>query len=486
LTLYKYILMIILSFCINDNIIHADPNMVPYILDGKFVLYFPSIKNIAPTWEILIKKMSGPEYERIISKIHIQIKEKMSRNILNPKEAELMGLDSKGGVAYVHLKDNLGYIVFTIKNKKLLQYTLDNLLEPIPYRIEGNYIILSASDEILDYYEFKGLHNIKKFKQATEILKFNWQQNFIWLESDYFIDQGLLPFDGSIIPQGDRVAGIFQVNNERITLNLYTLYSNPEIKDIIKYIIPSKKIQRLSFLDYEVDIPAIVGQTYLNIPMFIKSLNYIDRIDALSINKLIDHLNSIGINLKDDLFPYIQGKVSYLIREYNILENILDFTISMELNNSQAVKDFLLSIVRMNRTKKIPIKYKTLFTQEFFGWNILGQIIWTGVVEGNLLITSSEAALITLVHNIYEDKRGMLNKLPALFKRSIINQVVGGQIYISSPQYIQNIKPLYNLFPFEFNVALHSVEWDFSFIQKKDNIGRQDVIRLFFLDGIKK
>lgn len=473
--------IIVLIICWSGVInIYADAGIAPYIVDGKLAIYFPSIKNIAPTWKIIIQKTSGAEANSIISKIQKQIRLKMSKNILDAKEAASIGLDPNGGVAYVHLKKNLGYIVFTVKNERLLRYTLDNLVNPIPYRIENKYIIFSGSDEIMEYYQFKGLKSTEEFQKAAEVLKFNWKQNFFWMDSDYFLTQNLLPCDGAMVPQGDKLAGIFQVNQAGITLNLYTLYGDPEVNEMIKKIIKIKKVQKLSFLDYEVDIPAIVGQMYLSLPDFINSLKLIDKMDIIQFNKLFTDLQASGIDIRRDLFPYIQGKTSYLIRKYDPLNHILDFTLSMELNNSIAVKEFLLSIVRKNYNKKPATKYRTLFTQEFFGWEISGQELWMGVVEGNLLISSSEHSLMTLVQNIYEDKRGMLEKLPPIFKRSIENQLVGGQSFISSSQYIQNIKPIYHLLPFDFKASVYSIEWDFSFIQKKNNIGRQDIIRLKF------
>ena len=445
------------------------------------MIYHPSITEATATWSALLKKMNGIEYENILAQVQFKIRDKMSVNVLNPFEAESIGIDASKPVAYVHLRPKVGYAVFTIKNKALVQNTLDRLETPIPYRIEGDFIIFSSSLEVLEYTEFKGLAYTEEFQKITDMIKFDWSKNLLWMDSSYFQDKQIADDTTFTIPQGDRIAGIFEVKDNQLVIDMYTLYDDPQINKQLKNSRKVAPVQKLTLLDYGFGSPAIVGQMYVNVESFLQMISAIDSSDYLDVERLEKDMVSLGINMKTQFYPYLKGRLSYSLREYNPEKNTINVLASIEMSNKVKVVDNLKEIVRESVEKGMKIEYRDYFTQQFYGW-VLGDVtLWIGTVEDHLIVATDEATLFQLIQNIYNAKDGFLRKLPPSFSRLINNGVVGGQFYLQNPSFIQNIKLLDNFFPFSFWVSVKSVAWDFYLIDKGNYVGRRDIVNIEFV-----
>lgn len=84
-----------------------------------------------------------------------------------------------------------------------------------------------------------------------------------------------------------------------------------------------------------------------------------------------------------------------------------------------------------------------------------------------------------LVHNIYENKKGFLSQVPPAFQR-ISKTIYGGRFYINATQVLQTVRSPFFLLPYDFMVALESVEWYFYLKEVDEKIGRHDSISINF------
>lgn len=473
---------VIVGFMSSPQVCYAKERIAPYILDGSLVIYFPNIFKATATWREIFLKTSGIESTNILASLQFRIKERMSVNILDPQETTRLGIDPNGGLAYVHLRSGVGYSVFTVKNEILLRGILDRLEDPIPYRIEGQFVIFSSSIEVLEYYDFKGMSQLEDFKRMTDVVQFNWTQNLLWMDSSYFQDKGLFRTSVLTLPQGDRIAGTFNVFEQQMSFDLYTFYDEPQIQKDLKKSMATSPVQKLTLLDFEYGEPAIIGQTYVDIPSFWDMLLAIDGLDDLDIRQLQDDLLAIGVDLQKDLFPHLKGIFSYTIREYDPFQNKLNMMMSSGVINATILREKLNKIAQEHFAKGMKVSYKNVFTQQFYGWQFNDMTVWMGVVENNLIISTDEDTLLTLVQNIYEANGGFLNTLPPSFRRLNRRGIVGGQMYIRNPSFIQNISFVENLSPYVLLTAIKSMEWDFYLLDREGTVGRRDIIMFNFIN----
>lgn len=456
----------------------ANPAIAPYVLDGEFALFVPVLKTGSGDLLQLIKKFTGAEYEKSISLLRARLRDRLGVSILNPHEAASIGIDADGAVAYVHLAPKKGYMVFTIKNKSLLTSYLDRLPIPMPYRIEGNFIIFSASPEILEFYRFKGLQNTSEFKQIAKALSFRWDQNFVWMTADYLNERKSF-LKSYTFPEGDRIGGIFSINYDNITLDLYTVYKDPQVQSALRKSMVPYKTQKINFLDYEEGTAALIGQTYVDLSAFTDAIIAIDKADELGLKNLLNKFEQAGINLKDDFFRYIGGRNSYIVRTFDIQTKDINATFISPVIRQDKVEQFFINIVNLARKNGKKIKGKSLFTRNFYGWDTGDFVVWFGLAEGHAIITTSEDSLNKLVHNIYENKKGFLSQVPLAFQR-ISKAIYGGRFYINTTQVLQTVRSPFFPLPYDFMVALESVEWYFYLEEVDAKIGRHDSIAINF------
>ncbi|SFB68018.1 hypothetical protein SAMN02745150_00134 [Brevinema andersonii] len=456
----------------------ANPEIAPYVLDGELALFVPVLKTGSGDLLQLIKKFTGAEYEKSISLLRARLRDRLGVSILNPHGAASIGIDENGAVAYVHLAPKKGYMIFTIKNKNLLTSYLDRLPVPMPYRIEGNFIIFSASPEILEFYRFKGLQNTSEFKQIAKALSFRWDQNFVWMTANYLNERKsslkLHPF-----PEGDRIGGIFSINYDDITLDLYTVYKDPQVQSALRKSMVPYKTQRINFLDYEDGTAALIGQTYLDTSAFIDAIGAIDKADELGVKNLLNKFEQAGINLKDGFFRYMGGRNSYIVRAFDIQTKNIDVTLISPVVSQDKVEQFFVNTVNLAHKNGKKIKGKSLFTRNFYGWDTGDFVVWFGLAEGHAIITTSEDSLNKLVHNIYENRKGFLSQVPPAFQR-ISKTIYGGRFYINAAQVLQTVRSPFFPLPYDFMVALESIEWYFYLEEVDAKIGRHDSISINF------
>ncbi|MGL4387931.1 MAG: hypothetical protein ACRCTJ_00865 [Brevinema sp.] len=473
---------IILMIFFSPIFIFADKGIAPYVLDGSLLIYFPSIKQTSSSFRILTQKMFGAEYQSSLSKLQLRIKEHVSVNILDPLEAPLIGLDPEGAVAYVHLKNNKGYSVFTIKNKNLLTQRLNSLSHRVYYKIvEDKYVIFSSSLEVLEYEKFKGVGITVAFQRIAKAVDFNWDQKFVWATSEYFSERHIDGIDRSFIPQGDFVGGVFDITEKNIMFNLYTIYQNKLISDIFKKSMDVAAFDSMSFLDFESGIPAIVGHLYLDIDQFVQGLQQIDIADEFTLTKLLMDFKAIGLDLHSNLFPYLSGRLSYVVRHFDLVNKKINATLTAQIKNKDMVRQFLMNFVRSLSAKGVKVEEKTLFTQSMFGFSFGSYKLWLGIVENHFVFSTDEASVIKLIQNVYNAKKGFLTKELFSFTDFLRKKRVGGQTRIVISQFLNNIPVYQGIFPFFFISTINDIWWTYSFNDEGEELGRRDTIILNFI-----
>ena len=472
--------LVVLFVFVCATSIFPNAGIAPYILDGSLVIYFPNIKEATDTWRLILNKVNSAEYVNVLSRFKFQIEEKMVVNIFEKKGAESLGIDYDKGLAYVHLKKDIGYAVFTIKNKILLTTMLDNLPTPIPYRIENNYVIFSGTEEILDYYEFQGLQKLEEYKKIAKNLKLDWNKNLLWIDSDYLKDK--IPNPSSFVRMGNKIAGTFNFNKNNLIFDLFSFYDDPKINQELVNSTKVKTVQKMTLLDFESGTPGIVGQTYVDLKSFLQMLQEIDKADDLSIKSIINNLKNNNIDIQTQILPYLKGRFSYIIRSFDIKNNQLNFSLSAEIYNKKILSENLKNIVRAAKVKGATIIYKNIFTQQFYGWKLNDITLWVGIIEDHLIVSSDEASLYRLVENVYQAKSGFLNTLPLSFRRFINNRLIGGQMILQNPSFIKNFNTIDSLLQNQLLMSLKKLDWSFYLINENNNIGRRDIIILNFYE----
>ena len=459
----------------------SNEGMAPYILDGSLVIYFPNIKKATDTWRFLLSKTEGAEYSNTLARLRFKVQERMLVNVFEKEGAEALGIDYDKGIAYVHLKKDVGYAVMTIKNKTVLKMVLDGLQTPIPYRIEENYVIFSGTKEILEYYNFQGLEKLEEYQKVVNNLNIDWNKNLVWMDSSYIKDKTPLSSNPSFLTMGDRLAGTFNVSGNDMTLDLFSFYDDPKINQELINSTKVKAIQKMTLLDFESGTPGIVGQTYVDLNSFLKMLQEIDRADYLSIKSIIKDLKDSGVDIQEKIIPYLKGRFSYIIRAFNLEKKMLNFTTSFEISNKVVLSDNIKKIIRIIQSKGAKIVYKNMFTQQFYGWEFNDITLWIGIVEDHLIISSDEASLTILVENIYQSRSGFLKTLPVSFRRFINNKSIGGQTILQNPAFIKDFNIVDLAVENQLLMSLKRIDWSFYLINKKYNVGRRDIIILNFL-----
>lgn len=456
----------------------ADEGMAKYLIDGRFVIYAVSVEEVSRTARALFTKFQGPaEGAKSLGVWQNALRGRMGVNVLDPAEAQTIGIDPRGSVSYVHLGEGKGYLIFTIRNKDQLTYTLDKLPKPPSYRIlEDRYALFSITPEILDYTNFQGLPASPEFQTIAKALSFNWMQNFVWVTGAYLREKSTVNPGQYVFPDGDRVGIVFNVDNEKATMDAYTVYKDPAVKDALKKSMVPLREQRLSLLDFESGTPAVVGQFYLHLPSYIDSMMLIDRTEEFGLRRLFASLEKADINLKGRLFPYLRGRVSYVVRAYDPLRKNINATFVAGISDETRVREFLTMLVASVNKAGRKTMHKSLFTRDFYGIPIGAYTLWLGIVEGNLLASTSEPDLNLLVNNVYEGSGGFLQKFPAAFARGVRGRVYGGLNHVYVPQFIQevNIPGL----PWLRGLALpfEIIEWNYYLQEVDGQPGRRDTI----------
>ena len=479
--LKKKFLLVLVMF-ISTTSVFSNDGIAPYILDGSLVIYFPNIKEATDTWRFILKKTEGVEYVNTLARLRFKLQEKMLVNVFEREGAEALGLDYDKGFAYVHLKKDVGYAVLTIKNEILLRTMLDSLPTPMPFRIEENYVIFSASKEILEYYNFQGLEKLEEYQKVVKNLKLDWNKNLLWMDSIYIKDKIPQTSTASFITMGDRVAGTFDISGNNMTLDVFSFYDDPKINQELRNSTKVKNIQKMTLLDYESGAPGIVGHSYVDLSSFLKMLQEIDRADYLSIKSIVNELKASGIDAQEKIMPYLKGRFSYIIRAFNMDKKILNFTISSEVYNKKVLSENIKEIVRITQSKGAKIVYKNMFTQQFYGWKFKDITLWIGIVEDHLIVSSDEGSLARLVENIYQSRSGFLQTLPVSFRRFINNKSIGGQMILQNPAFIKDFNTIDLAVENQMLMSLEKLDWSFYLINKEDNVGRRDIIILNFYE----
>ncbi|MGL5721754.1 MAG: hypothetical protein ACRCY4_05075 [Brevinema sp.] len=474
--------MLLGGLLISSSMLFADPRIAPYVVDGELVLFAPSLSEVSRIASLVLKKYQGVEADKTMAYWQDAMRRRTGVNLFEPQEAESVGLDSAGAVAYVHIKENQGYMIFTIKNQELFTYTMDSFPQPVPYRILGDFVILTASEEVLDYTNFSGITVLPEFQTIAKALDFSWRRTFLWMKGSYLRSKSLIGSNRYIFPDGDRIGMVCTFTDRQISVDAFTVYKDKDVQDSLRASMRPLVEQRLSLLDFESGTPAIVGQAYLSIPSYIESLMSIDKSEAIELRRFFNLLESAGVNVKDRLFPYLRGRISYVVRAYKPLEKVLDLTVTAGINNETRVRDFLVETQAMARRKGLRIQTKTLFTREFTGYVFpqYGFTLWMGVVEGHLVLSTSEAELNILVKNIYEKNSGFLQTLPPAFSRAIQGRVYGGQTLFRTTPLLQRVQPA--IFPkfSSYLLPFETVEW-YYYLQDIDGVmGRRDTMTGFF------
>ncbi len=471
----KQIVLIVMMF-VGTNYAFARESIAKYILDGDIVVYSPNIPQSTQLWDIIVKKTKGIEAGNTMDRLDFRIKQRLSANMFTEDGATYLGIDYYGGMAYVQLSSGINYIIFTVANEGLLRSRLNSLDDPMPYRIEEKFVIFSSSREILDYYEFRGITQLPIFNQVAKELKLTWNKNLIWIDSASFRR------NASVFSMGDKMIGTFNVVGNKIMLDMVTVYEDPEISKLLIDSMKVKPVQNFTMLDYEYGEPGVVGNMYVDISSFYSMMNKIDSADYLFLVSLFRQLDEYGIDLQRDVLSYLKGRLSYALRAFDMEKKKFDFNISSEIANKEALRESIRRIVILSEERGMKIQYKNLFTQQFYGWNFKGHMLWIGIVENHLIISSDEANLVKLVQNIYQDRSGFLATLPTSMNRLIKNKTIGGQVLIKNPTFAQNFNMMGSFFSRAFLLALKQIEWEFYLINNGNMTGRRDIVNFDFYE----
>ncbi|MGL4394452.1 MAG: hypothetical protein ACRCS8_04435 [Brevinema sp.] len=472
---------ILLVIFLSPVAIFADKGMAPYVLDGSLLIYFPTIGEASTTFRTLLQKTLGIEYESSLVKVQMRIREQMSVNILDPNEAALIGIDPVGPVAYVHLREKVGYTLFRVKNKNLLTQRLSELPNPVYYRIlEDKYVIFTATSEILEYQNFKGIGITDEFQRIAKATDFNWDKKFVWATSEYFYEKHATGLNTAFIPQGDSVGGIFEVTDKNMIFNLYTVYRDKITRDFLKQSVKVSSQDAMSFLDYEFGSPAIAGHLHMNLGTFLQGIQQIDLADELTVSKFLRDLEATGLNFQKDLFPYLAGRVSYVVRSFDRVNKKIDATATAQLRNRGAVREFLMAFIREMRARGMKVEQKSLFTQNIYGFKFNDIKLWIGIVENHFIFSTDEESVSQLIQNVYNARRGFLSRQPRAFTDFLSKKRVGGQTRILVSPLLNNIPIYHQGLPFSFVSTLRDILWTYSIDVDGERVGRRDVLILNF------
>ncbi|MGL5955327.1 MAG: hypothetical protein ACRC0X_01785 [Brevinema sp.] len=471
----KYILLILM---LGVQPVFSKDKIAPYILDGAVVIYMADVAQGMDLWTTVVEKTKTVEANNIKNRLSTQIAERMSVNIFDPKGAEYLGIDYSGGMAYVELYSGVRYMIFTVANERLLRTRLDALVDPMPYRIEENFVMFSSTPEILEYYNFQGITKIPEFNKIASELSLSWSKNLIWIDPSFFRSQEVVR--SAVKVMGNRIAGTFSVQANRIVLDMVTIYDDPKVNQLITDSKNVSPVQNMMLLDYESGVPGIVGHTYVNLANFVTMVQHIDQADYLSVFSILERLKQLGVDIQQNIFPYLKGRLSYVIRAMDPSKNIFQFTVSSEIRNKNLLRQNINNIVQLSQQQGITIKYKNLFTQQFYGWEFPNGTLWVGIVEDHLVVSSDETDLVNFVQNIYNARSGFIDTLPLSMRRLIGNRTIGGQILFRNPAFVQKFRILDLFLSNDLLVALKQVEWDFYLIQNTNITGRRDIIIVDF------
>ncbi len=258
-----------------------------YIRSCEFMIYVPSVESLINTTKSLMKRFYSKNYDQMLLQMSADSRSSYGIDVFDLKSLEKAGVDIKSPLSFVHISNDTGYLLIPVKSKKELGvFIKNNLKDSVPYQFFGNYVAFSENKSALSFIAGESLENNEGFQISAKKLGFNWDRNFVWMESKYLsgVSSSIGVTANIKLPYGF-TALIIDPAEQNISVKCYagiissnqTLYMQ-NLRDVAAS-------EKYNMLDYTWGNPALVGQIYMNMPMLYKYYNYIDSINILGIKK---------------------------------------------------------------------------------------------------------------------------------------------------------------------------------------------------------
>ncbi len=440
----KLPLLLVFFLFLQLQMVFSSVEIEKYINQCEFMLYSPSLENVINTSKSLLKRFYGKNYDQKVAQISSDSKSLYGIDIFDLKNLVSSGLDIKNPVSYVHVSNKSGYLLIPVTSKKIVEnYVKNNLSESMFYKFIGNYICLSENKQLVDGIEQTAmLEKNEGFTISSGKLNFNWDKNFVWVESRYLssVSASLGVSSNFKIPYGF-TALTLDFLEKSISLKSYSGILSEDQNQFIRNMRNVAANEKNNLVNYIWGNPAVIGNFYLNIPAVYKYYNYIDTINILGIKGFISELQEkYKINVEKDLISNSDGRLKIIVDKFDAVNNDYVLYGSMGIKSIETANSFmdsLKSVITQNENKLYSFE---LFSKPFYHYKSTNYSVYYGVVENDLIFSTDKDILIKLVKNIYENKSGYMGNMPPFFRDSITDKKIGYFIVIDAQSFFNNVK----------------------------------------------
>ncbi|OHD57365.1 MAG: hypothetical protein A2Y33_07735 [Spirochaetes bacterium GWF1_51_8] len=398
------------------------------IVKSELVLFFPTFASLNTTLKSLMKRFYGKNYAQMEKQYSLNSEASLGVDILDAKSLEGIGVDTAGPLAYVHVSNNYGYIVVTVKSEaKFKAYTKNILQDTVPSAIIGKYAILSENPDITPNLKAALLTADEGFKISAAKLNFKWDKPFVWIDSKYLSAMSggtMIPANVSI-PYGF-TAAVIDFAPDKIKLDLYSALMSDKQSGFMKQIRIVNGKGKFDILDYGWGSPVVVGNVYMNFAELYRYYIAIDQLNVLGLKGIAaDLMKKYNISIEKELIANTDGRFKLVILKYDDLKK------QYLIYGSIGIKDTKLSVSFMENLKAMILKSGQklylfdIFTYPFYHYQTENFSIYYGQVENDFFFSTDKDLLITIVKNVFDNKNGYYKNLPAFFTQASQQTKVG-------------------------------------------------------------
>lgn len=421
------------------SVVFADKSSVAkHIAKGEMIIYFPSFDELQDITLSLMKRFYGPNYLQMKNELSYSSKSSYGVDIFSQKSLKAIGVNTKGPVAYVHITDDIGYILISITSKKKFQaYVRDQLGDALPYRFVGNYVLLSANQNRVGQISQKAI-NDKAFAYSVNKLKFNWEKPIVWIESAYLTKAAA--GQKINVPQGFTAVVIDFTKND-ILFNAYSGMMDSRQTDFIRNMRAVNSTGKFEMLDHIWGNPALIANIYLNIPKSYQYYKHIDKMNIVGIRGFFAEMaKKYRIYLEKDLINNCDGRFQLVVNEFNTVDKKYDLFGAVGIKNKDIANTLMESFKAATLKSGNRLFSFEIFANQFYHYKSTNYSLYFGVVENDFFFATDKKTLVRLVKNIYEDKDGYLTKMPQFMGDATKNKTKGYYAVVDVQSLFSNIK----------------------------------------------
>jgi len=424
----KKICFVILFIFFGLSLFYANnKEIINYITSCELLIYLDSFSNSLEIANQLLKRFYGNNYEQMCAQISEQSKITYGVDILNKKYIELIGIDINKPLAYVHIKENSGYLLLPISSKKSIQqFIKNNYGDNLSYKFIGDYLAISENTQNIILNSNLIIEN-EGFKLAIQKLEFSWNKPFIWIESKYLTDlsSSVGITQNLNVPYGF-TAILLNYEKSKIQSKIYVALISENQRNFVLNMKNVNFNEKFNLLDFIEGNPIFVGYLFLNVPLLYKYYMYIDKMDIFGIKNLITELwQNYKINVERDFINNCDGRVKLVVNSFDTIHNKYSIYGSIGIINKDIAKSFIDTTRNIITNKDISLSSFELFTIPFYYYPTSNFTLYYGLVENDFVFSTEKDVLINVVKNIFENKGGSLENLPFYFKKAFENNETG-------------------------------------------------------------